>query len=505
MSKIAIIFLFLLLCFEPGDNYMQNLKLELKISKHEFTQGESIPFTVVLKNTGNNSLTLQNFSIRNQSVTLAAKSSKSSMIMGTQMSWRERDGVHVDDPREFKEFEIAPGKSAELEGDAIEWLGELEPEKYELFVTYNSGGNIYVESDVVQINVIPCNAAYHKGVKTSIRLAYAYLKTVWFNQVGDDFEVFLLESSPNYPPNTFRNNKLFTIKDSYKIIPAAYNTDPSPTTHICWLDELYELNVVSISKERVPGKVKNYRLNLKEAELIESPFTDQQGNLHGLLSNNSGKEIIYFRVSTESQIEFHKLIPLKTNLGKLSVMWDRNEIMHLIWNEKKESSIYYSNMILNKKYESPQIKALCKFDSQIASLQLFQTSEQKSEFYSEKISVLTFNNQSLKWQNWAIDIAIPEPKLIEGLSGVATSNFSLHSSNLTVENVPIYLFNYSADDIYYYSSSKQNLEPLISSDGKILKSDSQPEMITTAVFSHKPGVYIRYISDSKEFKYLKIE
>lgn len=484
---------------------MQNLKLELKISKHEFIRGESIPFTVVLRNTGNTSLTLQNFSIRNQSVTLAANNSNDILTTGTQMSWKKRDGVHVDDPRQFKEFEIAPGKSVELEGDAIEWLGELEPDQYKLFVTYNSGASIYIESDIVEINVVPCNTVYHKGVNTSIRLAYAYIKTVWFNQVGDDFDVFLLESSPNYPPNTFRNNKLLSIKDSYKILPAACNTDPSPKTHICWLDELQELNVVTVSKERVPGKVQNYRLNLKEAELIESPFTDQQGNLHGLLSDNSGKEIIYFRISAENQIESHKLLSLKTGLGKLSVMWDRNETMHLIWNEKNESIIYYLNIILNKKYESPQIKALCKFDSQITSLQLYQTSVPNSELYSEKISVLTFNNQSLKWQNWVIDTAAPEPKLNEVLSGVTTSNFSLFSSKLTVENVPIYLFNYSADDIYYYSSSKQNLEPLISSDGKMIKSDSQPEMITTAVFSHKPGVYIRYISDSKVFKYLKIE
>jgi hypothetical protein len=41
--------------------------------------------------------------------------------------------------------------------------------------------------------------------------------------------------------------------------------------------------------------------------------------------------------------------------------------------------------------------------------------------------------------------------------------------------------------------------------GKILKNDSQPELITTAIFSHKAGVYVRYISDKQEFKYLKME
>jgi hypothetical protein len=78
--------LFILLCFASGDRSMDNIGLELTFTKQEFIQGESIPFSVVLKNISSESLLLNSFDAKNQSVSLVAEG-KSGEKIGTQMSW----------------------------------------------------------------------------------------------------------------------------------------------------------------------------------------------------------------------------------------------------------------------------------------------------------------------------------------------------------------------------------------------------------------------------------
>ena len=186
-------------------------------------------------------------------------------------------------------------------------------------------------------------------------------------------------------------------------------------------------------------------------------------------------------------------------------MWDRDEKLHFVWNDKNSSNIQYLKLKLNVEFKSPEIKLSGRFTSKIGALQLYQESVTNTELYTEHISVLTFEEQSGKWQNWIVDMAVPEPRLSETLAGVTTFNYTLYGSALSIENNPVYLFKNSSEEIYFYSSAKKSLDPLMGKGSKILKIDSQPELITTAIFSHKAGAYIRYISDKQEFKYLKME
>jgi hypothetical protein len=483
---------------------MDNISLELSFTKQEFIQGESIPFTVVLKNVSGESLLLNSFDAKNQSVSLVAEG-KSSEKIGTQMSWKERDGIHIDDPRQYKEFEVGPHKSKQLNGDGIEWLGDLPPGEYEMYAAYNSGVNIYVESERVIIKIEPGKAVYHKSVKSNIKLAYALTRTTWLNQVSDGFDLYLLESSPNFPSNTYRNWKVFNLKNKEQVFPASANTDPAKIIHLCWLDENNELNLLSVSEEQKPGKLQKHRLNLADAVILESPFSDQFGNFYVIIANKVGTEIVFVRIESEGKIEKSILLNLKNSIRSYSILWDRDEILHLVWNENYDSKINCLNVELNKPFKPIIPNQLCSLDSKIAGLEIYQTDSPTDKGYEEQLSVLKFDEVKGLWQRWYVNLQKPEPIIVETLKGVTSSSYSLFSSALTVDNEPVYLFMQNNREIYYYSSIGKTLEPLAGLSGKVLKDDSQPELITTAQFSHRPGVYVRYISKQNDFKYVKVE
>ncbi len=495
------IVLCLLLLFGTGEKYMDDIRLSLKIENQNFIEGESIQFKVTLENTGNKTLSLHSFEPDNQSVTLAANGQKQLQILGTQMSWKERNGSHIDAPRQYDNFELKPGESQILEGDALAWIGSLPPGEYNLMAAYNSGVNIYTESEQVQIKINPAKPVYHQKVKTNIRLAYALERSAWINQTEDGFNLYLLEDSPDFPSNFFRNCFIKKITEPYNVYPSACNVDPPEAVHLCWLDKDNVLNVIKISKDGEVEETEKYSPGLKNAEILLSPFSDSKGELHLLIMNNSGKEIIYIHLDHNKKFEKQILVSSSQGISNYSVLWDRDEIIHFAWNEKNRSAINYLRYNLNDG-NKPEQKELCNVRSNIKNLELFQTVN--GETYDEHLYALTSDENTGKYQDFLVDLVSSKPVLYKTLNGINSGGFTFFKSALTVENEPVYIFKDNSDKFYFYSSVNEEIKLLSDSSTKPLPVDSQPELFTTAKFSHKDGIYIGYLEKNR-LQYLKVE
>ncbi len=480
---------------------MNDIRLSLKIGNQDFIEGESIPIKITLENTGNKTLSLHSFEPGNQSVTLAANGRKQLQILGTQLSWKERNGSHIDAPRQYDNFDIKPGETKVLEGDALNWLGSLSPGEYSLMAAYNSGVNIYTESEQVQIIINPARPVYHQNVKTNIKLAYALQRSAWINQTDNGFDLYLLEDSPDFPSNYFRDQFVKKLAEPYQVFPSVINVDPPEAIHLCWLDKDSVLNVIEISKNGEIEETYKYSPGLKDAEILLSPFSDSKGELHILIINNSGREIVYIHLDQDKKFRKQILVSSSQGISNYSILWDRDEILHFIWNDLNRPVINYLQYNLNDGQTSEQ-KESCRLQTNIRGLELFQTID--GENYNEHLYALTSDTATGKFQNWIVDLSSAKPVLYETLNGINSGGFTFYKSELTVENEPVYLFKDNSEKFYFYSSITHDIQMLSHSAGNPLDINSQPELFTTAVFSHKAGVYISYITENR-FEYLKVE
>ena len=500
----------LLLLFVPScgghirDNDMNVIALSLFIEGDTFLRSESIPFRVVLRNTSEAPLTLHDFNEENQSITLVAGEPPDAR-MGTQLSWSLREGESFHEPREATTFELPPGAEAEHSDDALAWLGVLEPGTYTFFATYNAGPNLYVESERISVTIMPATTVAFNPVRANVHLAFVPRLFPHLVQQEGAFDLFLLATSPNDPPNYFRNFKVGRVSAPVAVQASSVVQDPVPFRHLCWLDDAGSLHVIAtVPDARRFEREQAYPVQLPGATLLDTPLSDEEGTLHLVAHDPGRKELVYLKVSVEGRVERRALATGVAALVAYAVLWGRTGRLHLLWRQRNDRDLQYLS-VQRLGRADPTLRRY-RTASDIKGLTLYQPYDADNDSYREHALLLGPDEATGLWGQW--EMALPgevdtlpnEPMTLLPVR----ASFNLEETALSVDFLPAYLFS-EEGHLSVYSTSSGNLLPVRDEAGQQLTPASGAALFMTARFSHKPGTYVGFLGKDATLHFTQVD
>ncbi len=474
---------------------MSNVELTLTLADTTFLETESIPFVVTLRNAGPEPLTLNDFEPANQSVTLVARGADE--VMGTQISWKLRNGDRFHEPREFSTTELSPGQSVELKGDALEWLGVLPPGRHQLYAAYNSGAAIYEETEAVEIVVRAARPVSMAPAITPARPAFAKIPVAWQNSDEDGTTgLYLLDTSPHNPPNYFRNVRVATLQGTVHAVASVPLEESVTTTHVSWLDESGGLNIVSKSASRDVTDPVRLVPRTGGLTLLRPSVTDVEGNLH-LVAASKDALFLLTIASGGSELRQVRLGESVPDVSLYSLLWGSDGFGHLLAKHPAYRDLSYARFgFLNEQAVSaanqvPDLKAT------IRALSIFQLYNVDTESYETQAVLLGESDTDAGeladvpgWQQWTLqlnEMTLRAPSPVQIPPGYHPVDMALNA-----DNEARYLLA-SSEGALWFLDSESGLLPIRDDRHEPLAHSDQTVLIPTAPFSRIGSLFVGYI------------
>ncbi|NBB85885.1 MAG: hypothetical protein GVY12_06650 [Bacteroidetes bacterium] len=472
-----------------------SIDLTLTLERTTVLRMESIPFAVTLRNVGAEPLTLRDFNPNNRTVTLAAEASDGTQHLGTQISWKKRNGERFHEPRTYSTFELAPDAAKTLRGDALAWLGTLPPGAYELYAAYNSGPNVYAETDRVAITIEPAHPVAYAPAASPIQPAFALTHAAWQHATEEGAHVlYLLTSSPHYPPNFYRNRVVAELDERVQAEPSTAVLESVSTRHVCWLEPDGVLQVGAVSADGDVTPPQRYALALQEGVLLRSPLSDRQGGVHLLVADRERQSIQYVHVPAEGAMQTRTVADGTVDADTYAVMWDRQGQVHLVWKGAFDRRLRYTRFSRDEEGASPTTQEIA-LDGVPRRIALYQTYDSTTEVYAEHLYVLTeADPPTARWRQWQYVLDPVEAMGSQDLTMAAPEAYRPYAMALTEEHQPVYLFE-DEEGMLSVHDAREGRMPLFLEAEEPLTVDMHPALHTTTPFSHKAGSYVAYLRD----------
>lgn len=490
---------------------MGDISLLLEIEKNCVLETESIPFIVTLVNTGKDTLDIHDFRKKNESVTLVVEGS-SSEYLGTQLSWDERNGEHFRDPRSYTTFELAPGEEKKLEGDLLAWIGVLSPGTYQVYVAYNSGPSTYAESDPVEVTVQPAHAVTYTPASAFVRPTLALTRATW-QHLSDDgmYELYLMESSPEYPPNLYRNLRVVGREEEIQAAVSTSTLESVPSRHVCWFGAEGALGVVTVEADRGVGEVKEYTLSMADPVILRSPLSDGEGHLHLVVADQERARIAYILVQSTGEIKQYPLLDATIDLDTYALMWGRQGKGFLVWKEEHGRTLSYLHFETGATpRDSAGREVLPDVQGRTRGVSLYQTYDVDTRTFHEHAYALSLiDRPRLHWEQWIISLGEGVIKNSRALTIPNAEAYRPYATALTDENKPVYLFVDKNRAVSYYLPSSESLLPLFAEGQDAggqdrITAEWEPALYTTPSLSQKASVYVGFIQDERAIRFASI-
>jgi len=488
-----------------------DISILLEIKKSCVLETESIPFIVTIANTGKDTLNLHDFRKKNESITLVVEGS-SSEHLGTQLSWDERNGEYFRDPRSYTTFELAPGEKKKLEGDVLAWIGVLSPGTYQVYVAYNSGPSTYAESVPVEVTVQPAHAVTYTPASAPVRPTLALTRATW-QHLSDDgmYELYLVESSPEYPPNLYRNLRVVGREEKIQAAVSTSTLESVPSRHVGWIEAGEALRVVTVEADRSFGEVEEYTLSMDDPVILRSPLSDGEGNLHLLVADRERTKIAYMLVQSTGEIKQYPLLDTTIDLDTYALMWGRQGKGFLLWKEEHGRTLSCLHFEIGATpRDSTGREVLPDVKGRTRRVALYQTYDVDTRTFHEHAYVLSLiDRPRLHWKQWRVSLGEGVVKDSRALTIPNAEAYRPYAMALTDENEPVYLFVDQNGAVSYYLPSSESLLPLFAEGQDAggqdrITAEWEPVLYTTPSLSQKAGVYVGFIQDERAIRFASI-
>ncbi len=493
MRAISTLGLLLLLSTCSARPPMSELTLSLDLQRTSFIESESMPFTVTLRNGTGRNLDLHSFDAANQSVTLAADAPGETQVLGTQISWKLREGERFHEPRRPPEFSLGGGEEATLDGDALAWLGTLPKGEYELYAAYNSGPNTYAESNRVRVTIAAAEPVMAAAESAPLHPAFALVHSAWLHGIAKNrYGLYLLESSPNVPANFFRNRQVAELAAPVVAQPSTAVMEAVPRRFVVWLDGEGILHGVAV--EEPGGEARTFEVPLKIAEprLLRSPLADEQGVLHALVTAADNR-LRHVRLGADGRAKVQDIAAATIRDDAYALLWDRQGRAHLLFHPPGLRAIRYLRFSLSGDGAAPEEMTVDGLPGVPHNVLLRERFDEAAESYHYAAFVLLrTDDPAAPWQ-------VLETELVPGAERkpgeTSTRALSVPAAYVPVDAVieaegdPAFLFS-DEEGTLFTVDGEGALSPVF--DGEPMTTDDHPWLLAAGPFSHKKGLYVGY-------------
>jgi len=483
-------------------------ELSLVLEHRAVVETASIPFRATLRNTGEAAKTVRDFSPANQTVTLAAEAPDGTLHLGTQISWKKRNGERFHAPRLPSEFELPAGAERSLEGDAIAWLGRLPAGTYALYAAYNSGPNVYAESEPVEVRIHPARAVQYHSAASPIQPAFSLTQAAWQHRREEGGVVMYQQlSSPHYPPNLFRNRPVAELDEMVEAFPSTTILESVPKRHICWLVTPHTLRVVTVDEATGATSYRDVTMPVPAERLLRSPLSDEDEQLHVLAASRDRQDLLYTRIPNEGSATTRTVGAMPIDLSVYALMWGREGRVHLVGKERQGRQLLHLQFRLSDAESSAIVELVSSVKGTPRAMDLLQTYDTTTNTHHETGVGLSYVVEQARWQQWSLALDKAE---LQRASSFDVLNTSLPSEahvvahGLTSSNEQVYLFANADEEIWLVRAGAEGAVPVFDAAQQRLLAAHYPVLHLPSPLSHREGVYVAYLPEEGPVRFIQL-
>jgi hypothetical protein len=479
----------------------QNLALDLSILKPEVVQGESVPFVLTLSNAGTVPMSLRDGSPENRAFSIQVTGSNGFQASGDTASVPIREGEHVDAPRSAPRKTLGPGEMMTVDGDVISWIGDLSPGQYRVVARYSDSAGMLTTSKMVDCRVREALITQASLVR-NLFLINEPFDTAWIQGSPGASDLFLLRSSPRYPPVSYSNRPVARLAGVTQAVASAYNIAGQAVRHLAWLSAGGELHVARITGSGNAGQPLAFPLASPATQIIAWPFTSEQGTFFAVLTTLAGDAVL-FELPDGGRPQ---LTSLKQKLSSpRRILWCRDHTLILAGTGDEPTEIRITLVTLDRAPRKTDIRVLPKTPFPIIDISLAQR-YRESDSGADRLAVLLCHDSAGNlFIRRRVDLGTGRIESEQRFPSRIATGMSLIDSVLDRNLTPRYLFAAADGSVHLVSPDFTRETPVVSPQGRSIRRMDGPVLMVASEFSKLPGTYVRYIDDRKRFAFAKVE
>jgi hypothetical protein len=483
---------------------MASLKLDLSLEKNEFVRGESIRFVVALTNVGGSPVTVATEKPKNRAFAISVKSPWGGEVRGDALTMAEREGEHVDEPRDTPTRLLAQGEKLVARGDVIPWLGELEPGEYTIEGIYEFTPALSTVSAPATFKVVEAAPVYARTARPNFAGQREASETAWLHKTGAGHGLYLMRSSPKSPLVAYSNTPLAQLPFPAEVIPSCHNSVTCPSDHLVWMAEDGSLQVLRHKAGVVSDPILSVPLPSADLEPVGTPYSDGKGNLHLVLAAEGGTPAFLCQVSDRTNASFRPFDSTVPLGSPRSVLWGGDETLTVAWVGADEREVMAATVSLAALPPRIAGKKLLTASHAVIDLSLAQRSREEAEGYERLLFVLAFDDVKDILYRTRVNLSSSETGEPERFVVDGVGNLVLRDSILDEDLNAQYLFAGADGAVVHADGSFSRLVPVLTASRRPVTVAHCPGLVVTSKFSKLRGAFLRYIEDGRKLACVKL-
>jgi hypothetical protein len=359
-------------------------------------------------------------------------------------------------------------------------------------------------SKPVEIRITEASISYVHPSRRNVFLAHEALETVWINKSTSGNDLFLLRSSPNDPRVAYSNKRLARLMDVVPAVAGSYNAAGQATRHIVWISPQGVLHSLRFSGNS-QAETATAPLPVPDAELVDPPFTAQDGTLSVVLADRNGEAATLLRWQDQGRplaTRIRTSPPLRSPWGAL---WGRDGTLTLAWTAEDQRSVAALSFALAAAPPPSGGKVLFRAPGPILDLALGQRGRSDGAGFDCLLTVLFRDPSTNELVRKQVDVASGKPGSEVRLAADPALAARVVDSALAADLAPRYLIAAADGSIRFIDAAFARLLPVMAGGGKPLKASDYPSIVVTSTVGRLPRTYVRFVEGGKRLSYRPVD
>lgn len=481
----------------------QDLRLSLKVDRESFVRGESINLEVSLLNNSSYPIKVEDLTLRNNPLYFYAINNLGERFSGSLQSPRTRDGLTPPPVMEKSMILLQPKTQRVTKIDLLNILGELTEGDYKVAATYSSEGILFVRSKIIFIKVLKSAPVYSETFQDYLRVTSHPIRTTWINREKDGLHLFIMENSQYLPSNIRSNRRILKIEEIQKVIPSILASRGQGAEHLMWI-QADTVRVASLD-QRVLKDLRAIRLPAPSFQILEPPFTDEDGTLYFVVVSKE-KDVTIFQLvscSLEGEIKTEEICRFRGDFTKYCIIYDEEPRLHMTW-ASESGDIFYTWFDLEKSVKAESgPKMLVRSKPPILDLEVSKACE--DDYGNLQLLLHIVNYESLnELHSHLINVGTQETVLHSFSLLPELNGLRLLQTILDLECRPHYLFQDRLGSLWFKAFEGGLVR--VTGEGETCPGNvDYPVLLVSSNLSLNYGIYLRYVKDRSSFVYKKLE
>lgn len=477
----------------------ENLKLQIKFKRRKFVRGESIPVRVCLENVGSDTLLINELTPLSSSLYFKILGKSGFKKSFTQLSWLSREGIILHPP-ETKTFTLSPNSKKCLDLDLTKICGELAEDLYKIRATYTSHGILFIDSEIVQIKIIPSKPVYISSARDYLRYVYNPIYSVWINKYDMKYFLYLMMNSPNLPKNIWYNKCVARLDKPYEAHVALPENYDQGKNCIVWSEKNTFFKCI-VEDEKF--SLRGFELPFQVDRILEPAYFCEDGVLITLVYSfvDNSSTIYLIKIGEDENVQIKSLETFKGVLDEYNLVYDERTRVHLVYTIKGYNECYCIK-IFGENLEKESKSTLFKSESQCFALQLSNNCISDEGERILALHYLTLEDDRLN----AHILNVNERVEVKNIFIPVQKELRLRCIDVILDEncIPHHLFQ-DKNGILWYQPAKGGMIQA-SEEGEVCPGNIEfPKLLISSSLSRHHGIFIRYIKDRRNFVYRKLE